>query len=100
MVYRGQVKDGVVVLEGTTAPPDGARVSVRVLKTRARRPAKARERTLYDRLKNIIGKAKGMPPDASVWGQKHETDIRLARKAMKEEGPNIPWKKVKKDLGL
>ena len=29
-----------------------------------------------------------------------ETDIRLARKAMKERGPNIPWEKVKKDLGL
>ena len=29
-----------------------------------------------------------------------ETDIRLARKAMKEKGRNIPWEKVKKDLGL
>ncbi len=29
-----------------------------------------------------------------------ETDIRLARKAMKEKGPNIPWEKVRKDLGL
>jgi prevent-host-death family protein len=29
-----------------------------------------------------------------------ETDIRLARKALKEKGPNIPWEKVKKDLGL
>ena len=29
-----------------------------------------------------------------------ETDIRLARKAMKEKGTNIPWEKVKKDLGL
>ena len=29
-----------------------------------------------------------------------ETDIRLARKAMKDKGPNIPWERVKKDLGL
>lgn len=29
-----------------------------------------------------------------------KTDVRLARKAMKEKGPNIPWQKVKKDLGL
>jgi malate synthase len=29
-----------------------------------------------------------------------ETDIRLARKAMREKGPNIPWEKVKKDLGV
>lgn len=66
MVYRGQVKDGVVVLEGPTAPPEGARVSVRVLKPPAHRPGRARERTLYDRLRNVIGKAKGMPPDASL----------------------------------
>ena len=65
MVYRGQVKDGMVVLEGPQAPPEGTRVTVRVLRTPARRPSKARERTLYDRLKNVIGKAKGMPPDAS-----------------------------------
>jgi prevent-host-death family protein len=29
-----------------------------------------------------------------------ETDIRLARKAVKEGRPNIPWEKVRKDLGL
>ncbi len=29
-----------------------------------------------------------------------ETDIRLAREAMKEKGPNVSWEKVKKDLGL
>ena len=29
-----------------------------------------------------------------------ETDIRLARKALKEGGRNIPWEKVRKDLGL
>jgi hypothetical protein len=65
MVYRGQVKDGVVVLEGPKAPPEGARVSVRVLKSSARRGTKARKRTLtlYDRMKPFIGIAKGLPPD-------------------------------------
>jgi len=29
-----------------------------------------------------------------------KTDIGLARKSMNEKGPNIPWAKVKKDLGL
>jgi antitoxin Phd len=29
-----------------------------------------------------------------------EEDLRMARKAMKEKGTNIPWEKVKKDLGL
>jgi hypothetical protein len=68
MVYRGQVKDGVVVLEGAKAPPEGARVSVRVLKSPGRRAARGGRRapTLYDRLRNVIGKAKDMPPDASL----------------------------------
>lgn len=68
MVYRGQVKNGMVVLEGAKAPPEGARVSVRVVKSPARRGEKCpkHELTLYDRLKNVIGKAKDMPPDASV----------------------------------
>jgi hypothetical protein len=62
------VKGGVVVLEGPKAPPEGARVSVRVLASHARRVPKGRKRaqTLYDRLRNVIGKAEGMPPDASV----------------------------------
>jgi prevent-host-death family protein len=29
-----------------------------------------------------------------------ELDLRLARKALKEKGPSVPWEKVKKDLGL
>jgi hypothetical protein len=68
MVYRGQVKDGVVVLEGPKPPPEGARVSVRVLKSRARNCAKAHGKppTLYDRFKNVIGAVKDLPPDASV----------------------------------
>ncbi len=27
-------------------------------------------------------------------------DIEAARKALKEKGPNIPWKKIKAELGL
>ncbi len=29
-----------------------------------------------------------------------EADIRAAREALAEPGPNIPWEKVKADLGL
>jgi hypothetical protein len=68
MVYRGQMKDGVVVLDGPKVPPEGSAVSVRVLKNPAHGTPRPRqpEATLYDRLKNIVGKAKGMPADASV----------------------------------
>jgi len=32
--------------------------------------------------------------------QEDKEDLAAARKALKEPGPNIPWEKVKKDLGL
>jgi hypothetical protein len=67
MVYRGRVKNGVVVLEGPARLEEGAEVSVRPL----RRPSRSRGRskqtpTLYERLKSVVGKAKGLPPDASL----------------------------------
>ena len=67
MTYRGKVKNGVVVLDKPDALPDGAVVSVRAV-SGARgtaRPAKG-TRTKYDRYKRCVGKAKSMPPDASV----------------------------------
>jgi hypothetical protein len=68
MVYRGQVKDGVVVLQGAESPPEGATVSVRVLKSASRGVAKSRGcvPTHYQLFKNVIGIVKDMPPDFSV----------------------------------
>jgi len=68
MTYRGRVKNGVVVLEGPQVPPEGAPVSVTLLKGRARRSEKGAERepSLYDRLKPFIGMLDSLPPDFSV----------------------------------
>ena len=72
MTARGKVKNGKVVFENPNALPDGTEVEVRPAKKRkpaakATKPiAKARARTLADRLKNVMGKATGLPPDASV----------------------------------
>ncbi len=56
MTYQGTVKNGVVVFDGEPPLPDGARVSVE--------PADmAPKRTLAERLKPVIGIAKGLPPD-------------------------------------
>lgn len=65
MPYRGHVRDGVVVLEGPDAPPEGTPVSVRTLRPRTRRgkgEAKSPP-TLYDRLHNVIGIVTDLPPD-------------------------------------
>ena len=70
MTARGKIKNGKVVLEDPNALPDGTEVEVRPAKKRkpaakAKKP-KARPRTLAERLANVIGKATGLPPDASV----------------------------------
>ena len=68
MTYRGKVKNGVVVLDGPHVPPEGAPVSVRLLKPAARRPSRAAKpgRTLYERLKPFIGIAEDLPSDISI----------------------------------
>jgi hypothetical protein len=74
MPIRGKIKNGKVVLENPRGLPDGTEVEVRPVKKRrkpakpAKAPAKskARPRSLAERLANVIGKATGLPPDASV----------------------------------
>ena len=64
MVYRGHVREGKVELSEPLALPDGAEVTVRLVKPR-RKVAKTRRRatTLAERLAPFIGKAKGLPAD-------------------------------------
>ena len=73
MTVRGKVKNGKVILINSKAFPDGAEVEVRPMKKRkppakARKPAKPKvqPRSLLERLANVVGKATGLPPDASV----------------------------------
>ncbi len=64
MVYRGTVKNGVVVVEGGKLPPEGALVSLRVVRgLRAGNRGKAKAVSLYERLKPVIGLAGGLPRD-------------------------------------
>lgn len=63
MVYRGRVKDGVVVLEEGVRLAEGTEVEVGVPTPAPDESAEVP--TLYERLKPIIGIAKGLPPDAS-----------------------------------
>jgi hypothetical protein len=70
MTYRGQVRNGAVILDDPTALPEGTEVSVRPLRQsngQGKRAAAAkRPRTLLDVLRPFVGKAKGLPPDMSV----------------------------------
>jgi len=69
MTIRGKIKRGKVLLDNPKALPEGTEVVVRaVKKPRASKPRKPKvpPRSLADRLRSIIGKAKYLPPDASV----------------------------------
>jgi hypothetical protein len=72
MTVRGKVKKGKVLLDDPRAIPDGTEVEVRPAKKRkppaksAKSKPKARPRSLAERLANVLGKATGLPPDASI----------------------------------
>ncbi len=59
MTYRGRVKDGVIVLDPPAALPEGAEVDV--IPT----PPDGVP-SLFERLKDIVGIADGLPPDSSI----------------------------------
>lgn len=72
MVLRGKIKNGKVVLDNRKKLPEGTEVEVRPVK-RPKKLGKAKgtklkvqPKSLAERLKNVIGKAKNLPPDASV----------------------------------
>jgi len=63
---RGHVTNGVVVLDQSAALPEGAEVRARPVRTRRpRKVASTRPKSLYERLRRVIGKAKGLPRDAA-----------------------------------
>ncbi len=65
MIYRGRVKNGVVVLDDAVTLPEGTEVRVDVSDDSQESTGDADAPTLYERLEPLIGTAKGLPPDAS-----------------------------------
>ncbi|MEK7711102.1 MAG: hypothetical protein AAB341_04320 [Planctomycetota bacterium] len=66
MVYRGHIRDGRIELDEQVRLPEGAPVEVSIT---PQPPAATEDElgpTLYERLKPVIGIAKGLPPDASI----------------------------------
>ncbi len=64
MSCRGHVANGVVVLDKPGALPEGAEVYVSLVGPAAIEAVNEGP-TLYDRLKRVVGKATGLPPDAA-----------------------------------
>jgi hypothetical protein len=66
MVYRGHVENGVIRLEDAPTLPEGVEVEVRLLSEDAFHEGGEQIPSLYERLKDFVGKAEGLPSDASV----------------------------------
>ena len=65
MTYRGHVKNGVVVLDGSIQLPEGTEVQIEAIHNASTDVDQSSSPTLYERLKPFIGSAHGLPPDAS-----------------------------------
>ena len=63
MIYRGHVKDGMVVFDESVELPDGTEVRVDIVEQPSRCEEKGR--TLLERLQPVCGQAEGLPDDAS-----------------------------------
>ena len=61
MSFTGHIQNGVVVFDEPAPLPEGTVVEVAV-----RESACDSRPSLWDRLKDVVGKADGLPPDASV----------------------------------
>jgi hypothetical protein len=60
MIYRGHVKDGVIVLDQSVQLPEGAEVEVRATYT------PPTEKSWADVFRAVIGKAEGLPDESST----------------------------------
>ncbi len=57
MVYRGHIRNGVVVLDQVPGPPEGVEVQVAVV------PPDSGDSTLGSRLMKFAGRLEGLPSD-------------------------------------
>jgi len=66
MVYRGHVVNGLVKLDESVQLPEGAEVRVELVVSSQESSVEPEVPTLYERLRSLVGVAKGLPPDMSV----------------------------------
>ena len=66
MVYRGRVENGLVRLLDSPLLPEGAEVQVHLVESGTRPETKEGVPSVCEVLESFVGKAQGLPPDASI----------------------------------
>jgi hypothetical protein len=65
MMYRGHVENGLIRLDTAETLPDGVPVEVRILADSSSPQDQGGMPSVVEVLKDFVGKADGLPPDAS-----------------------------------
>lgn len=71
MTVEGHIENGQIVLNQPVALPEGMRVRVELLNDKASSETTNEKDstelpTLYERMKSVVGKAKGLPSDYAI----------------------------------
>lgn len=66
MVYRGHVENGLVRLEDAPQLAEGTVVEVRLITQNASSEGEENIPSVCEAMESFIGKAEGLPPDASI----------------------------------
>jgi hypothetical protein len=66
MVYRGHVENGMIRLEDAPMLPEGVEAEVRLLTEGAPRAEEEKVPSVCEAMRDFVGKAEGLPPDASI----------------------------------
>ena len=66
MTYRGRIENGQVVIDEQVNLPNGTAVTVSVAPDSVLDDEESNGPTLLDTLKDFVGTAKNLPPDASI----------------------------------
>lgn len=66
MTLEGHIENGHVVFDVPVKLPDGTKVTVSVQSEVGAAPDEEQYPSLYERMKSVVGKAKGLPVDLAI----------------------------------
>lgn len=87
MSLTGHVQNGVVVFDAPNALPDGTAVKVEAIEA----PPKPTQRSLLDRLGDVVGKVEGLPADASPHVESPSSTLRDLADLVGKFPANSDW---------
>ena len=98
MVYRGHVENGMIRLEDAPILPEGVAAEVRLLTEVEPRQDEEKVPSVCEVLRDFIGKAEGLPPDASSRHGASAMTIEEKLRAIVADVPQEEWDRLPADL--